>query len=139
MPGWFALFEHGGVGYHHGSEKYGFIVIERAVELAEGAADLYEMPDNQKADFVAYVQEVFAGRHGEGIMVELDQPLFFAYPDYGTARDLGVSPHGGFKPWNTIIDTEGPDSAKVGGTDVLSRQLAWALKSTHQRIRRELK
>lgn len=139
MPGWFSLFEDGHEGFDHGSDKFGFIEVDRAVELAERVAELYRMPDGQKDEFVDYVRDAFAGRHGEGIMVELNQPLFFAYPDYGTARDLGVSPHGGFKAWNTIKKATGPDSAEPGGTDVLSRALTSALKNTHQRLRRELK
>lgn len=86
--GWFMNLEDGhGDTPRHGSKDWAYVDLDRAVELADDAANHLKLDATRRAKFVADVKEKFAGRHGNGIMVQLDEPLFFDFPEYG--RDPG--------------------------------------------------
>jgi hypothetical protein len=82
--GWFLNLEDGrGEERKHGSKYFAFVELEWAVKLAEEAADRMKLQPTERANFLLDVGEKFKGRHGEGIMVNLEEPLFFQYPNYG--------------------------------------------------------
>ena len=113
-----SLFEIMEEGYDT-AMPYGFVPLPAAVHLAEACAAAFDLKDEQRAAFVAHVREVFAGRHGEGIMVNVFAPLFFWFPDFGTAFEHGFLPHGGWDGWNVLTQIDGPlgarAAAKAGG------------------------
>ena len=109
--GWFNLFEDGRVQPGHGSDTHTFVTLAEAIDLANDCAEEFHLNEEKRDDLIRYVQEVFAGRHGEGIMVANDKPLFFKYPTFGspdlhqrtTAGELlHKRGHPGFMAWNVI-------------------------------------
>jgi hypothetical protein len=113
--GWFLFFEDGHEGRKHWSAKWQWVTLERAMRHAENAADMGNMKGPDRVQFLNKMKRVFAGRLGEGIMVRLDRPLFFEFPQYGMGPDgksrasnvLGKYGHKGFEGWNVL--------AQVGG------------------------
>jgi hypothetical protein len=84
QQGWFINLEDGhGDEQKHGSKDFYFIELDYAVLLAEEAADEMHLEAGDRAKFVADVNDRFKGRHGEGIMIKLDEPLFWEYPQFG--------------------------------------------------------
>lgn len=132
---WFGLFEDDHDGRRHGSRWYGFLALDHALRLADQCADqLFPDKPGQRADLKNHVRENMAGRHGEGIMVRLGEPLFFAYPEFGTALGHGVEPHPGFTAWNIYMSLlNGPRFAPTGPYNP-SAALGRAIQSAGRRI-----
>lgn len=130
--GWFAFFEDGHRGLDHGSDQWTFLSLYGdtetvgAMDLAERCARELDLPSDERSEFLAYVKEHFAGKYGEGIMVNLDRPLFFKYPRWPEDPDriftpegeevrsqqftparavLGGLGHPGFEAWNILEQT----------------------------------
>jgi hypothetical protein len=97
--GWFSLREDGSSSRRHGSNIYGFLSVEHATSLAEHMGSM-GLSSEKVAELKQHIVENMSGRHGEGIMVKLDEPTFFSYPEFGTAAENGVKPHPGFISWN---------------------------------------
>ena len=99
-PGWFNLFEDGGQDREHGSSKFGFAPLGFAIKTASELSKVEGMGKDERAQFLSRIAVAFRGKHGQGIMVELDKPLFFEFPDGPTAEEAGVIGHPGFEHWN---------------------------------------
>ena len=135
--GWFMKrIREGSAGTRTGhSYAYGFIKLDMALQLAQEASSHDKESERQK--FLTYVRVNFAGRHGEGIMVGLDNPLFFTRPNFGTARDHGVVPHPGYIRWTFLKDVDATDNARDaarnGGQhwilDLLERAVSKGMRS----------
>lgn len=105
--GWFDLFEDGHIGLEHGSENYGFISIDKAMHKAEQCIESVGLQGPEANALRHLVQEKFQGKYGLGIMVRLKAPLFFDYPEFGSAYYNGVDPHPGYLAWNTVRQMHG--------------------------------
>jgi hypothetical protein len=131
QQGWFFLYEDGHEGLAHGSARYAFVELEAAIRLAKECAQWAEMKADKEAEFLAYVKDVFQGRHGDGIMTRLDKPLFYEFPDFGTPEEKGFHPHTGLEAWNILYTHGSLDDARkntrysVGGQAVGTH---WALQ-----------
>ncbi len=110
---WFDMHEDGHRGRKYGSRLYGFLKLQLAIDLASQCSDRFKLDEGDRAEFLNYVREHMAGKHGEGIMVLIDKPLFFKYRDFGTPLEHGVGLHPGFTAWNIYRDM-------VAGKTVLS-------------------
>lgn len=99
--GWAMRFIDGHEGRRHGGEGWGFIDHDFAMKLAKECADKFISDPNKKAEWLMQMDHVFRGRHGEGLMVRLDAPLFFMFPDFGKGKDY-VNQHPGFFSWPAI-------------------------------------
>ena len=104
---------------------YGFLPYDFAKELAEECIRRMRLSDSDAEEFRGYVADRFGGKHGEGIMVKLDIPLFMRYPTFGTALEHGVKPDGGFTAFNIFHDVM---KNRVGGASdlysIASREIA---------------
>lgn len=111
--GWFLRFSDGHDGRRHGGVGWGFVPHDLAVALAKEAADLYITDPAKKAAWIMEMDEVFKGRHGEGIMSRLDVPMFKMFPKFG---DVGkfVEQHPGYFSW-PAIGMVGQDMVKKNG------------------------
>ena len=130
----FAIMEEGS----DPSLTHGFIALDEALHLARAAAAEAHLPEEQLGEFLAYVQEQFAGRHGEGIMVEVTRPLFYRFPEFGTPLEHGVLPHPGWEGWH-ILDTRADGSARSGaarteGSHWIGMLLEKAVQNTAKRV-----
>lgn len=96
------LVEDGHTGLQHGSRWYGFLPIESARQLAMQCAAELHLPQDRANKLLKYVDEKFQGKYGRGIMVKLEDPLFYGFPEFGTALEHGVEPHPGFTAWNVV-------------------------------------
>jgi hypothetical protein len=107
-----SLFEIMEEGYDT-TMPYGFIPLPAAVHLAEVCANEFKLKSPDRSEFISHVREAFSGRHGEGIMVNVFAPLFFRYPDFGTAFEHGFLPHGAWDGWNVLTEIDGPLGARA--------------------------
>ena len=98
-----SLFDMMEEGYS-ASKAYGFLPLDYAVELAQSAATRFEYSPTATARFLEYVKQKFAGKHGEGIMVEVFQPLFWTCEEFGDPIDYGIVPHSAWEGWH-VLDT----------------------------------
>jgi hypothetical protein len=97
----FELLEEG----YDGSKAHGFVPLDDALSLADECANDLDLPDSARANLKGHVAEAFQGKHGEGIMVDVfNEPLFFAYPEFGTAFEHGYLPHAGWEGWGVLAD-----------------------------------
>ena len=101
-PGFFALVEDGHTGEEHGSELYGFVTLEFALSKAEYLIASFNLDPDAAENFRNYVTTKFAGKYGTGIMVLIDRPLFFEFPQFGKASKHGIRPHPGYTAWNIL-------------------------------------
>jgi hypothetical protein len=98
--GWFMRFADGHDGRRHGGVGWGFAEHDFVMKLAKEAANL--IGDAQKrAMWLEEMDIVFRGRHGEGIMVKLDKPMFKILPQFGDASKF-IRPHPGYFSWPAI-------------------------------------
>jgi hypothetical protein len=108
--GWFLRFVDEHPGYKHGSRDWGFLPQSHARRLAEQCISMMRL-DREKANALRQlVEQKFKGRHDEGededgIMVKLDKPLFFEYPQFGKAEKY-VRFHPGYFSWNIFSQAE---------------------------------
>lgn len=123
--GWFDLVEDGHAGLDHGSTAYGFVSIELAAIKVEECIEQEGIEAQEAQSFRTYVGHKFAGKYGMGIMTALDRPLFFKYPDFGTASQHGVEPHPGFTAWNVVrsMHTSAMSSAPGGIAHAIQRAM----------------
>jgi len=131
-PGWFALFESGYQGRMGESRVYGFLPLGQALALAQQAGERLNLDAGDKQNLLQYVQDRMAGKHGEGIMVALHEPLFFAYPEFGRAEKF-VEPHEGFNAWN--IYRQMITEARAGGYHPVKQAMERARARTLQWLR----
>ena len=121
-----SLFEILEEGYGP-NDEWGWCPLELGMVLAEEALDKERVPkvseDDQRATFLSYVAKKFQGRHGDGIMVKLEDPLFLRYPDFGTPLAHGIMPHAGWKGWH-VFDNKGNLPAD-GGFNRLTGEVHW--------------
>ncbi|MCL2641674.1 MAG: hypothetical protein FWD53_12570 [Phycisphaerales bacterium] len=89
---------------------WGFMPLDLANHLAERAS--FMLSESKRAAFKARIAEAFAGRHGEGIMVLVDKPLFYETPDFGTPLEFGILPHSGWEGWHVLKKISGPNLAR---------------------------
>lgn len=99
--GWAMRFIDGHEGRRHGGEGWGFIEHDYAMKLAKECANEFISTERKKEVWLTEIDHVFKGRHGEGIMVRLDKPLFFMFPKFGLAKKF-VNQHPGFMSWPAI-------------------------------------
>lgn len=98
--GWFMRFADGHQGRKHVSVEWGFARHRFVMDLAMEASSL--IGDAAKRDmWLREMDTVFLGRHGEGIMVRLDEPMFAILPQFGKAGQF-VTQHPGFYSWPAI-------------------------------------
>ena len=92
------------------SKAYGFMPLDYAVNLAELAAEQFHYPAAASQRFVERIRQDFAGKHGEGIMVDVFRPLFHEFPaeaedgrdDFGTPFEFGIMPHSAWEGWHVL-------------------------------------
>jgi hypothetical protein len=94
---------------------WGFVSLEEATHLADQAAEM--MPADKRAEFKAHVAKAFTGRHGDGIMVKVTEPLFFEVPEFGTPLEMGFLPHGKWEGWHVLEKISGPNQARKAAAD----------------------
>lgn len=132
--GWFFFFEDGHVGRAHGGRRtqHAFIPLKVAIMLAEEAADWKNLNQSEKADFLVDMRKAFQGRHGEGIMVDLDDTVFYRYPEFGTWRDRGFTQtHPGYEAWNYLYHNSEFGQATAAGRSGGSH---WITDSIHKAV-----
>jgi len=122
------------------NDEYGFIGLEHAMDLAMEAIHVSSVSEKDAENFIRRVQKVFAGRHGDGIMVRLRAPLFYRLPDFGTPLEHGVMPHAGWSGWHILDEVDGPDAARLAAKDGtphwITKALDRAMKRTAQRLKK---
>jgi hypothetical protein len=109
--GWFKFFADAHAGRAHGSTRFGFISHRLAMDLAEKCADKYIHDEGKKLEWLGDMDRAFKGKHDDpdddknGIMVDLDKPLFFRFPDFGKAGKF-THRHHGFHSWPALPETQ---------------------------------
>jgi hypothetical protein len=135
--GWFMFYEDGHIGRGHGSDDWAFVEIDEAKQHAERAISMLKLPGAEADRFRGYVARKFRGRHGDGIMVRTDRPMFFKYPQYGSsvpgdastsraANVLGRTGHKGFYAWNVLRNVGGlmhPRGRKNANNDMVAQMV----------------
>ena len=115
---------------------WGFMPLDSAIHLAERAA--FMLSEHKRSEFKARIATAFAGRHGEGIMVLVDKPLFHETPDFGTPLEFGILPHSGWDGWHVLEKVSGPNQARAaagrGESNWLLELLDHAMTQTIRRI-----
>jgi hypothetical protein len=137
-----SLFEILEEGYGP-NDEYGWCPHDLALELAEQCLNVLGVPHvndaDQRSDFLIYVDNAFFGRHGDGIMVKLTEPLFYRFPAFGTPLEHGILPHAGWAGWH-VLDQAG-NTPNGGGFNVATGEVHWmteaieeAMKKAAQRV-----
>ena len=90
---------------------WGFMPKKLAERLAEEAAQM--LPEGQRLDFKVRISNAFFGRHGDGIMVNVEEPLFFEVPEFGTPLEFGILPHRQWEGWHVLEKISGPAHARA--------------------------
>jgi len=116
------------------SDEYGWCGKDLAMNLAHVCLDEMHVPSNQHQAFLADVETNFAGRHGDGIMVKLAEPLFFRFPDFGTPMVHGIVPHAGWDGWH-IMDGKASLPGR-GGFNRLTGEVHWMVDAINQAMKK---
>lgn len=110
------------------SRKFGFMPKEYADKLADLAIRRLELNAEEQLMIKFTVDNDMDGKSGDGIMVRLDEPLFFDFPEFGDAGTF-VDPHKGFYEWNVLRNFRGP--ARYG-QKVSNDGRHWAIKAVDE-------
>lgn len=116
---------------------WGFMPKKFAEKLADRAA-LF-LPEGQRLEFKIRISNAFFGRHGDGIMVNVEEPLFFDVPEFGTSLEFGIVPHPKWEGWHVLDKINGPGHARVAAANgedhwllaLLDKAMANTLRRVH--------